>query len=49
MDNFTEIKAIHYETGKPVKIEISEWIISPIFLKHPGFDEMPGSYILHPD
>jgi len=22
MDNFTEIKAIHYETGKPVKIEI---------------------------
>jgi N-acetylglucosamine-6-phosphate deacetylase len=30
MDNFTEIKAIHYETGKPVIIEIRNGIISTI-------------------
>jgi N-acetylglucosamine-6-phosphate deacetylase len=30
MDNFTEIKAIHYETGRPVKIEIRNEIITGI-------------------
>ena len=30
MDNFTEIKAIHYETGKPVSVEIRNGIVSSI-------------------